>query len=394
MECNQQLTRKFKRGRIVKLILLIAVVSYIVLHLLSNRSFPNTVQHIKTVHENGSTGQVVSSTSESINIAIVSCDHSGNSGSATLASVMIKSVLISAERFHASSVHFFIFLEEAGTQKFIENNVKEYGYSNGNKSVGARLHFHSVFDVVPKEHHRNFVISPAGPRCTFIRLFLSSYLLNVDQILYLDTDTIVTGDISKVWSHFKEMNAQQLIGIAPNSQPGPDFDNIHKTNFGGYPHVPPKGVNAGVVLMNLRKMRTIDWNQKILRAYNNYSTVYNAVNDQLLLNIYLHYETGSRFLNLMPCKYNYMHVYCDHGQLCESVEEDAVGIHIVHGSGGQFFNKEKGLYPVHQVFKKVNISSQHILKELRMSLQQNFVDGANKPECYKHLNRLFSKSFS
>lgn len=63
------------------------------------------------------------------------------------------------------------------------------------------------------------------------------------------------------------------------------------TIFVDIPHPPPKGLNAGVLLMNLTRMRNHGWVGKVLKTFDEYSTNY-ILNDQRLLNIYLRLNDG------------------------------------------------------------------------------------------------------
>ncbi len=44
-------------------------------------------------------------------------------------------------------------------------------------------------------------------------------LEDVDAIVYMDTDFIVTGNILELWKHFEMMNDHQLIAVSPNNEP-------------------------------------------------------------------------------------------------------------------------------------------------------------------------------
>ena len=82
---------------------------------------------------------------------------------------------------------------------------------------------------------------------TYFRLKLPALLPEVDKIIYLDSDTIVCGDIEELW--LKEIGENLILGVEV-----PTY--LHKARFeelGMKPGSPY--FNAGVLMMNLAKMR-------------------------------------------------------------------------------------------------------------------------------------------
>jgi len=105
-----------------------------------------------------------------IKIAIITCDKPGSNTSSNLASILIKSVLISAEIYHVPRVEFHIFLEDMEKTIFL----KEYDFQN--IMLKVKFHFHSVMAVIPKEFHDRLIYTKTH-RCGFVRLFLSVSLV-------------------------------------------------------------------------------------------------------------------------------------------------------------------------------------------------------------------------
>lgn len=113
----------------------------------------------------------------------------------------------------------------------------------------------------------------------------------MDSIIYLDTDMIITGNIAELWGYLGRQTEEQLIGVARNNEPEDvHYDEIHIYGFGDIPHVAPKGVNSGMLVMNLTKMREYDWQARIVRLYEDYMKISGWLEDQRLLNIILYYD--------------------------------------------------------------------------------------------------------
>ena len=64
--------------------------------------------------------------------------------------------------------------------------------------------------------------------------------------------------------------------------------------FARHPFFGKNGMNSGVMLMNLTRMRTSDWTEKILKAYHEYKLSI-TWGDQDLLNIFFHDNPGNLY---------------------------------------------------------------------------------------------------
>jgi len=86
---------------------------------------------------------------------------------------------------------------------------------------------------------------------SLIRLCFPMYLPNVDKVLYLDVDTIVDDNIEELFDI--DMKTNIIVGTE-------DLINI-KGDGGIY-------INAGVMLMNLKEMRVVDFTHRVLPLIN------------------------------------------------------------------------------------------------------------------------------
>lgn len=78
-------------------------------------------------------------------------------------------------------------------------------------------------------------------------------LKDVDSLLYVDTDVLFLRPIDDIWHLLREFNSTQLAAMAPEHE-------IPKigwySRFARHPYYGTTGVNSGVMLMNLTRIRS------------------------------------------------------------------------------------------------------------------------------------------
>lgn len=159
--------------------------------------------------------------------------------------------------------------------------------------------------------------------CASQRLFIAPLLADVDAILYVDTDILFLSSIEGIWKHFNNFTALQSTGLAPEHE---DYATGWYNRFARHPYYEPLGVNSGVMLMNLTRLRHLNWQPKIFEYYKTYK--YQIVyGDQDLINIYFHFHADE--LYIFPCHLNYRPDHCMYMSVCKSAEQK--GAAIIHG---------------------------------------------------------------
>lgn len=118
------------------------------------------------------------------------------------------------------------------------------------------------------------------------RLMLPELLSDVDICLYLDSDTLIVGDILPVFD--TDMTEYYLAGVYEDISP------VRAQTVGNRIPGIETYVNSGVLLMNLKLMRERDIQEKLIRGVAEYLIV-----DQDLLNVVCY---GS--IRLLPPDYN------------------------------------------------------------------------------------------
>lgn len=137
----------------------------------------------------------------------------------------------------------------------------------------------------------------------------------------MDTDTLFISPIHEIWQQFSKFNASQIVGMSSeNEHTGASWYNSH-TDF---PHYGLLGLNSGVMLMNLTRMRSFQWNTYMWPLLRDFKRKI-ELGDQDLINILFHNHTHRVYL--LPCAFNYRPEPCNHEDACRVPD----GIQVLHG---------------------------------------------------------------
>jgi lipopolysaccharide biosynthesis glycosyltransferase len=195
-----------------------------------------------------------------------------------------------------------------GMKNLTEYNVKEFEVDS--------------IKIDPKYHSSRFP-------CAYFRLFLTELLPDyVERILYVDADTLVFEDLSNLWSNWKIMEEKNttFAGVQEVEHPKDIIYFKKKEHF-----LHPSGINTGVLLMNLERMREQNLTGERLFAMND-EPVFLA--DQDVLNSYWYYNPDDYFE--LPCKWN-RRIYSNCTQTSDQdYYNNQTG--ILHGNGGKFLH--------------------------------------------------------
>lgn len=125
--------------------------------------------------------------------------------------------------------------------------------------------------------------SDRWPRSAFMRLFAGSLLpQKVKHVLYLDSDTLVLGSLAPLM-RLVDSSSQAIHGVTDCVAPS-YLRNIGLASTDHY-------INAGVLLMDLERMRSLDVATRIVDFLNSYEHVL-IYADQDVLNGAFHSEIG------------------------------------------------------------------------------------------------------
>uniref|UniRef100_A0A3B5AJD7 Glucoside xylosyltransferase 1 n=1 Tax=Stegastes partitus TaxID=144197 RepID=A0A3B5AJD7_9TELE len=195
--------------------------------------------------------------------------------------------------------------------------------------------------------------------CASQRLFLPLILKDVDSIVYVDSDILFLQPVDQLWGFLSQFNSSQLAAMAPeHEEPRIAWYN----RFARHPFYGRTGINSGVMLMNMTRMRStffkndmtsvgLRWEELLMPLLQKYKLNI-TWGDQDLLNIIFHYNPES--LLEFPCQWNYRPDHCIYGSNCASAEED--GIYILHGNRGVYHDyKQPAFRAVYEAIKKVGM---------------------------------------
>lgn len=129
---------------------------------------------------------------------------------------------------------------------------------------------------------------------------MQNLLTTTDAVLYVDTDTVFLSPVSRIWSLFAQFNATQMAGLSPEHE---DKNVGWYNRFARHPFYGPLGVNSGVMLMNLTRMRSFKWVDYILPLHKEYKLKI-TWGDQDLINILFHFHPGRSNIACDKCGLN------------------------------------------------------------------------------------------
>ncbi|XP_061770265.1 glucoside xylosyltransferase 1 isoform X2 [Nerophis ophidion] len=207
--------------------------------------------------------------------------------------------------------------------------------------------------------------------CASQRLFLPIILKDVDSLVYVDSDILFLQPVDRLWSFLSQFDALQLAAMAPeHEEPRIAWYN----RFARHPYYGKTGINSGVMLMNLTRMRNVffkndmtsvglRWEELLLPLLQKYKLNI-TWGDQDLLNIIFHYNP--EFLLEYSCQWNYRPDHCIYGSNCATAEE--AGIYILHGNRGVYHDhKQPAFRSVYDAIRK--------FQRLKSIIHQGAVDG-------------------
>ncbi|XP_053111504.1 glucoside xylosyltransferase 1 isoform X3 [Hemicordylus capensis] len=199
--------------------------------------------------------------------------------------------------------------------------------------------------------------------CASQRLFLPLILKNVDSLLYVDTDILFLRPVDDIWSFLEKFNSTQIAAMAPeHEEPRIGWYN----RFARHPYYGKTGINSGVMLMNMTRIRRkyfkndmttarLQWEEILMPLLKKYKLNI-TWGDQDLLNIIFFHNPESLFV--FPCQWNYRPDHCIYGSNCQRAEKE--GIFILHGNRGVYHDdKQPAFRAVYEAIKNTMADIPH-----------------------------------
>ncbi|OWA50346.1 putative Glucoside xylosyltransferase 2 [Hypsibius exemplaris] len=278
---------------------------------------------VRRIFGSGSLSRGLSVGGAKIRVALSGCGSS-----LMLALNAVKSILISTNGNSRISVFFFT---EKRNHQYVR---RRYQYFSQSAAWKGNLFLHVLAPTFPgmntSADKRRWMAM--WKPCASQRLFLPDILASEDSIIYVDADIVFLGAVEDLWRQFEEMNETQAIAMANEHEIGMESEAYYNRHSKLPFFVPPLGVNSGVLLMNLTRLRSSNFTWEIIRSYTKYQQKLNF-HDQDLLNIYL-YEHPENFYRL-NCSWNYRMSHCiNDTNNCHSAGTD--GVRLLHGNRNAF----------------------------------------------------------
>ncbi|XP_028814088.1 glucoside xylosyltransferase 1 isoform X2 [Denticeps clupeoides] len=216
--------------------------------------------------------------------------------------------------------------------------------------------------------------------CASQRLFLPLILNQVDSLLYVDTDILFLQPVEEIWNFLSRFNSSHLAAMAPeHEEPRIAWYN----RFARHPYYGKTGVNSGVMLMNMTRIRAtyfkndmtsipLSWEDLLMPLLQKYKLNITWA-DQDLLNIIFHHNPER--LYVFPCQWNYRPDHCIYGSNCAAAEEH--GVFILHGNRGVYHDDKQPVFrAIYEAIQKYSFGGDP-LRDLLHPLEANLQRPSN-----------------
>ncbi|KAL1464944.1 hypothetical protein WDU94_004544 [Cyamophila willieti] len=280
--------------------------------------------------QNSQSQPFVENEHEEITIAIVICGDVLQEGL-----TLIKSAIIFQQKH---PLKFLIFTESNLIQS-VEEKLSDWQVLKNHS-----FSFEILNLQFPKNREKEW--KTLFKKCASQRLFFADILPHIDSLMYMDADSLFLGPVYDVWSHFHQMNSTQMAALAIESE---DLNSAWYGRFARHPYYGKTGLNSGVMLMNLTRMRSFGWGNYLGPILKQFKTKM-VFGDQDIINIIFYYHPET--LLLFQCRFNFRTDHCRYMPNCESAMSD--GVVVMHGSRAAFLsNKVPPFTLIYQAFQEI-----------------------------------------
>uniref|UniRef100_A0A5S6QII2 UDP-D-xylose:beta-D-glucoside alpha-1,3-D-xylosyltransferase n=1 Tax=Trichuris muris TaxID=70415 RepID=A0A5S6QII2_TRIMR len=272
---------------------------------------------------------------DTVHLAVVVCKERYDEALTTIKSAVM---------FGVSPLQLHIFTDKT-RQRYMTNEIE--GYVRASVWRAVKLNMYNIEYPKGQEELWANVFKP----CSCQRLFIPDILNTTDAVLYVDIDVIFLRPVEHIWQFFKQFTSEQIVGVAPESE---ERASNWYSRFAMHPFVEPYGVNTGVMLMNLTRMRAFSWSSRMYPLLRKYK--YNITwGDQDLINIL--FSKNKERVFLFTCDWNYRPDHCMYGPLCGLVNTE--GISVLHGSRNFFtLDKQPAFKLTYEIIKNSSLEGE------------------------------------
>ena len=191
--------------------------------------------------------------------------------------------------------------------------------------------------------------------CCRIRLMAEQILPDVDAVIVLDGgDQVIMDDIARLWAHFRAFRPEQYVGFAleppssrwyqrladrnhPNGDKAGNWEGVYPHGAGVSADELNRGVNAGVQLLNLTRMREVgvakDFTALAAEGVAKRMSLFGHLGDQDVWNYHL--IRKPEVVYKLPCAWN-----AQLGGARRGLQEQCMPIKILHANAKSFETTE------------------------------------------------------
>ncbi len=249
---------------------------------------------------------------------------------------LAKSIVLFVAANQSATLHVFTNMLVSATEPLTDNHVLRRVLDKVFSQSQADISYAIYPLVFPTDAIQKW--AQLFRSCSSQRLFLADALpRDVTKVIYLDIDVIFLGPVSELWREFDHFDAHQMSALAreATSTSGGGGYSV----FARHPFPPPSGLNSGVMLMHLSRLRHFPWTCVMRRLLATYESVL-LFGDQDLLNIFFYfYPSTSRIL---PCHFNFRQDQCNGTSSCPQAVHS--GIVVLHGNRHVFATGTVGVF--------------------------------------------------
>ncbi|XP_069986780.1 glucoside xylosyltransferase 1 isoform X1 [Penaeus vannamei] len=203
--------------------------------------------------------------------------------------------------------------------------------------------------------------------CSTAKLFQAYQFQDLDAVIYIDTDVLFLVPPENLWQEFSKFDSVQVMALAAEASADPWDPPRHDQE----PRHTPHGLNTGVMLMNLTRMRQFPgrgWIGEVVTAFDTFVTVMTSTPSNRLVNIIF-----SQYPNLvreLDCEWNYVSKLCQGGDItCPQVWKR--GVSLLHGYGHHFYYDSPKFMAVYQAWRNYELATppKALLDTLKKNLE-------------------------
>ena len=166
----------------------------------------------------------------------------------------------------------------------------------------------------------------------------------MDAGIFLDTDILMLGDPALLWDRFELFSPFTALALAP-------VDAVYNVQNPRIPYygLPGTGLNAGVILMNLTRLRALpggSFTGAVRSIWDKYGDQNLFYADQDIINMVG--EQSPYLIQPLPCEWNFIFWQCRRLPIkgsklvwtksCPTASQHGIG--LLHGAGGVFSTDE------------------------------------------------------